>query len=61
MLSYAQSGGVSGLEKKAEPASSSRSDKDGSRTKTIDYLESLKVLYPFWYKNQDITLWGARQ
>ena len=50
MLTCAQSGRVSGLEKKTDPASSSRSDKRGSRTTIIDCCVSLKVLYPFWYK-----------
>ena len=59
MLICAQSGRVSGLVKKTDPASSSRSDKKWLKDNNNRLL--LEVLYPFWYKKLDITLWGARQ
>ena len=62
MLICAQSGRVSGLVKKTDPASSSWSDKKGPKDSNNRLLVIVnKFFYPFWYKKQDINLWGARQ
>ena len=61
MLICAQSGRISGLVKKTDPASSSRSEKKGLKDSNNLLLGIVKILYPFWYKKEDITLWGARQ
>ena len=61
MLICAQSGRVSGLVKKTDPASSSRSGKRGLKDNNNRLLGIVKSFVSLLVQKVRFTLWGARQ